>query len=87
MEPGVEAFCGAAWHPGEAGLVLLDGAIATLECTVEQTVSAGDHDMYVARVDALDTTERHAQPLLFYRRRYLRVERARELVPEGRPEQ
>ena len=36
---------------------------------------------------ALDTTERHAQPLLYYRRRYLRVERARELVPEGRPEQ
>jgi flavin reductase (DIM6/NTAB) family NADH-FMN oxidoreductase RutF len=87
MEPGVEEFCGAAWHPGETGLVLLDGAIATLECTVERTVSAGDHDMYIARVDALDTTEAHAQPLLYYRRRYLRVERARELVPEGRQEQ
>ncbi len=65
----------------------MDGAIATLECTVEQTVSAGDHDMYIARVDTLETTERHAQPLLYYRRRYLRVEQARELVPEGRPEQ
>jgi hypothetical protein len=43
--------------------------------------------MYIARVDALDTTEPHAQPLLYYRRRYLRVERARELVPEGREEQ
>jgi flavin reductase (DIM6/NTAB) family NADH-FMN oxidoreductase RutF len=87
MEPGVEAFCGAAWHQGKTGLVLLDGAIATLECTTERTVSAGDHDMYIARVDALDTTERHDQPLLYYRRRYLRVERALELVPEGRQEQ
>ena len=58
---------------------------ATLECTVEQTISVGDHDLYIARVDALGTDERHAVPLLYYRRRYLRVERARELVPEGRP--
>jgi len=85
VTPGVEQFCGAAWHPGETGLVLLDGAIATLECTVEQTISVGDHDLYIARVDALGTDERHAVPLLYYRRRYLRVERARELVPEGRP--
>src|SRR6266576_5553820 len=34
VEPGREAFCGAAWHPGETGLPLIDGAIATLECTV-----------------------------------------------------
>ena len=42
VTPDRDAFCGAAWHPGPSGLPLLDGAIATLECTVVQTFSAGD---------------------------------------------
>src|SRR5512138_2003195 len=25
VQPGRDAFCGAAWHPGETGLPLLDG--------------------------------------------------------------
>ena len=72
MEPGREAFCGAAWHPGETGLPLLDGAIATLECTVVETFSAGDHDLFIGRVDALANEAHHPMPLLYYRRRYLR---------------
>ena len=35
--PGRDEFCGASWTPGPTGLPLLDGAIATLECTVVQT--------------------------------------------------
>src|SRR5262245_60965731 len=50
-QPGREDFCGAAWHPGGTGLPILDGAIATLECTVVETFSAGDHDLFIGRVD------------------------------------
>jgi 3-hydroxy-9,10-secoandrosta-1,3,5(10)-triene-9,17-dione monooxygenase reductase component len=87
VSPGREAFCGAAWHPGATGLPLIDGAIVSLECTVVQTFSAGDHDLFIGRVDALANEERHPQPLLYYRRRYLRIERAQTAVVEGKDEQ
>jgi 3-hydroxy-9,10-secoandrosta-1,3,5(10)-triene-9,17-dione monooxygenase reductase component len=86
VTPGRDSFCGAAWHAGATGLPLLDGAIATLECTVVETFSAGDHDLFVGRVDALANDEQHPQPLLFYRRRYLRIERAQSAPVEGKQE-
>jgi len=86
VTPGREAFCGAAWHPGSAGLPLLDGAIATLECTVVQTFSAGDHDLFIGRVDTLGAGDPEVMPLLYYRRRYLRIEHAATSEVEGKPE-
>jgi 3-hydroxy-9,10-secoandrosta-1,3,5(10)-triene-9,17-dione monooxygenase reductase component len=90
VSPGREAFCGAAWRPGPMGLPLLDGAIATLECTVVQTFSAGDHDLFIGRVDSLDATDDGADdgpvPLLYFRRHYLRIERGAESAVEGKPE-
>ena len=85
LDPGRDAFCGAAWRRGATGLPIIDGAIATLECTIVQIVSVGDHDLFIGRVDALGSDEGHASPLLYFRRRYLRVERARAVVPQGRP--
>ena len=87
VEPGRLDFCGAAWHPGATGLPLLDGAIATLECRVVETFSAGDHDLFIGEVDVLGSTEAGAMPLLYYRRRYLRIERAASTDVEGKPEQ
>jgi flavin reductase (DIM6/NTAB) family NADH-FMN oxidoreductase RutF len=86
VEPGRPDFCGAAWHRGETGLPLLDGAIATLECTVVQTFSAGDHDLFIGLVDVLASEREHQMPLLYYRRRYLRIERAATAAVEGKPE-
>jgi flavin reductase (DIM6/NTAB) family NADH-FMN oxidoreductase RutF len=86
VTPGRPDFCGARWHEGETGLPLIDGAIATLECTVVETFSAGDHDLFIGRVDALGSQADHPQPLLFYRRRYLRIERASEAAVEGKNE-
>jgi len=80
VEPGREAFCGASWHPGLTGVPLLDGAIATLECTVVETFPAGDHDLFIGRVEALEARIHDPMPLLYYRRRYLRIDR------EDRPE-
>ena len=75
-----------AWHPGESGLPLIDGAIATLECTVVETFSAGDHDLFIGRVDTLANEQHHPMPLLYYRRRYLRIEHAATAEVEGKPE-
>jgi flavin reductase (DIM6/NTAB) family NADH-FMN oxidoreductase RutF len=86
VAPGRDEFCGAVWHPGPTGLPLLAGAIATLECTVVQTFSAGDHDLFIGRVDTLASDPGHPMPLLYYRRRYLRIERAATAEVEGKPE-
>ncbi|MEX1169935.1 MAG: flavin reductase family protein [Chloroflexota bacterium] len=87
VTPGREDFCGAAWHPGPTGLPLLDGAIATLECTVVETFSAGDHDLFIGQVDTLGSQAREPMPLLYYRRRYLHIEHAATSEVEGKPEQ
>ena len=86
VTPGREAFCGAAWHPGPFGLPLIDGAIASLECTVVETFSAGDHDLFIGRVETLTSEPGHPMPLLYYRRRYLRIEHAATAEVEGKPE-
>jgi 3-hydroxy-9,10-secoandrosta-1,3,5(10)-triene-9,17-dione monooxygenase reductase component len=86
VTPGRESFCGAAWHGGPTGLPLIDGAIATLECSVVETFSAGDHDLFIGRVDTLESERDHPMPLLYYRRKYLRIERAATAEVEGKPE-
>ena len=86
VTPGREDFCGAAWHPGPTGLPLIDGSIATLECTTVETFSAGDHDLFIGRVDALEQHREGIAPLLYFRRHYLRVEQGSVSVVEGKPE-
>jgi 3-hydroxy-9,10-secoandrosta-1,3,5(10)-triene-9,17-dione monooxygenase reductase component len=92
VKPGRDEFCGAAWHAGPTGLPLLDGAIAHLECTVVQSFSAGDHDLFIGRVDSLDAPGDDGPgpdavtPLLYFRRRYLSVERGADSPVEGKPE-
>jgi 3-hydroxy-9,10-secoandrosta-1,3,5(10)-triene-9,17-dione monooxygenase reductase component len=92
VSPGRDDFCGAPWSRGPTGLPLLDGAIATLECTVVQTFSAGDHDLFIGRVDSLAAADDDAEdgqaaiPLLYFRRRYLRIERGADSPVEGKPE-
>lgn len=86
VSPGREAFCGAAWRLGPTGLPLIDGAIAALECSVVETFSAGDHDLFIARVDSLEEHGDGAAPLLYYRRRYLRIEQGADSPVQGKPE-
>ncbi|HEX5015886.1 MAG TPA: flavin reductase family protein [Candidatus Limnocylindrales bacterium] len=86
VEPSRDDFCGASWTPGPTGLPLLDGAIATLECTVTETFQAGDHELFVARVDSLGNAEPHPMPLLYYRRQYLKIQRSESAPLEGVPE-
>lgn len=85
VSPGREEFCGASWTPGPTGLPLIDGSIATLECTVVETFSAGDHDLFIGRVDSLRGDDAIA-PLLYFRRHYLRIDQGAESPVEGKPE-
>lgn len=88
VKPGREDFCGAPWHAGPTGLPLLEGAIATLECTVVETFAVGDHDIFIGRVDSLDDdiSPDVPGPLLYFRRTYLRIDGTAATAVEGKPE-
>jgi 3-hydroxy-9,10-secoandrosta-1,3,5(10)-triene-9,17-dione monooxygenase reductase component len=79
-------MCGVSWHPGSAGLPVLDDAIASLECTIAEIHPAGDHDMYIGHVVAASARDERPQPLLYYSGRYLRIEHASVLDIEGKAE-
>ncbi len=79
-------LCGADWRSGETGLPILVDAIAWLECSVVDVHVAGDHDLYIARVDAASALSQPPLPLLYYSGRYLRIERASSHELEGKPE-
>jgi 3-hydroxy-9,10-secoandrosta-1,3,5(10)-triene-9,17-dione monooxygenase reductase component len=84
VSPGREDFCGAVWHRGPSGLPLLDDTLATLECSVVQSYEVGDHELFIARVDSLQTAEPgDADPLLYFRRQYLRVDHGTTSPVEG----
>ena len=84
-EPRAE-LCGAEWRLGATSLPVLADTIASLECTVVDVHPAGDHDLYIARVDAATAVEERSIPLLYYSGRYLRIERASSHEIEGKPE-
>ena len=86
VTPGRDVFCGAAWRPGATGLPLLEGAIAAMECEVTERFEVGDHYLYVGRVEGLALDEPGAPPLLYHRKRYLRIERATTAQVVGKPE-
>ena len=86
VTPNRDAFCGADWRMGETGLPLLNGAIATMECDVLDRFEVGDHFLFVGRVSELTLDEPTAPPLLYHRKRYLRIERATTAQVAGKPE-
>jgi flavin reductase (DIM6/NTAB) family NADH-FMN oxidoreductase RutF len=68
-----QRFDGIAYSRGEQGVVLLDDALAHLECTIVQRVEAGDHTLCIARLDRAEALRGH--PLLYYRGGYAQLER------------
>jgi 3-hydroxy-9,10-secoandrosta-1,3,5(10)-triene-9,17-dione monooxygenase reductase component len=80
------AFCGASYQLSASGLPVLEAAVAHLECSVENVMDAGDHTVYLGRVVGLGLSEIHPLPLLYYRGRYLRIERAATAELLGKPD-
>ena len=68
---GPERFDGVALTPGIAGLPLLDGAAAHLECRTEATYPGGDHLLFLGRVERISGSTR--KPLAFGAGKYMVV--------------
>jgi flavin reductase (DIM6/NTAB) family NADH-FMN oxidoreductase RutF len=72
-DPDTGRFDGIAYSRGESGVVLLDNALAHLECDVVEHYDAGDHSLFIARVERAEPL--HGRPLLYYRGGYAQLER------------
>ena len=65
-------FDGIGFTRGETGVILLDDAIAQLECKRLERYDVGDHGAFLGEVLAASTLG--AKPLLYYRGGYTQLE-------------
>ena len=66
-------FDGIGYARGESGVVLLEEALAHLECRVHARHEAGDHTIFVGEVER--ASARDGRPMLYYRGGYAQLER------------
>jgi 3-hydroxy-9,10-secoandrosta-1,3,5(10)-triene-9,17-dione monooxygenase reductase component len=65
-----DKFGQVTWRrTSQTGSPHLDGVLAWIDCTIEQILPGGDHDIVVGRVQDLDTHDSPG-PLIFYRGGY-----------------
>ncbi|HEY7614053.1 MAG TPA: flavin reductase family protein [Gemmatimonadales bacterium] len=67
-DPHEDRFDGVGYHRSPEGLVLLDGALAHLECDRFASFPGGDHTIIIGRVIGGSIGE--GRPLLYYRGGY-----------------
>jgi flavin reductase (DIM6/NTAB) family NADH-FMN oxidoreductase RutF len=64
-KPSTDKYACVEYCQGGAGLPLLSGAVAHIECRTVARYPGGDHEIYLGEVAAMDGFER--DPLLFHR--------------------
>ncbi|MDT0509783.1 alpha/beta fold hydrolase [Novosphingobium sp. MMS21-SN21R] len=70
---GVARFEGIVWSQrDEGGSPLLEGSLASFDCTTHAIHDGGDHLMFVGHVDHA-TFEPHRDPLLYFRGKFRRL--------------
>ncbi|MEA5456781.1 flavin reductase [Sinomonas sp. JGH33] len=57
------------WHPSVSGTPFLERSVAWLDCTIEDVMDAGDHEIVLGRVDTMDIASPDL-PLLFFQGGY-----------------
>lgn len=72
--PAEDRFAGVAWRETRAGLPLLQGCVATFECSTGSVAEIGDHLVFIGDIVAYESAG--GAPLLYLSGRYSRLERA-----------
>jgi flavin reductase (DIM6/NTAB) family NADH-FMN oxidoreductase RutF len=70
-----DRFRGTTWLATQDGSVVVDGAALWMDCSVHGEMPAGDHDVVLLLVHAVDSRPDVA-PLIFHRSRFRRLEPA-----------
>ena len=66
-----DRFQNLGWKRGASGVPVIDDCLATMECSVVQTVEAGDHAIFIAEV--IRAEAREGNPLLYFGSAYRRI--------------
>ncbi len=67
----LEKFSGVPWRPARNGMPwLYADTLAYAECATDQEIEAGDHVVFIARVEAGQPPSPGTQPLMYFRRTY-----------------
>ena len=64
-----DKFAGLAWDRSPLDAPRLGGSLAWIDCTMEQVVDAGDHEIAIGRVHDLGVAD-EGHPLVFFRGGY-----------------
>ncbi|MFB7223758.1 flavin reductase family protein [Streptomyces sp. NPDC056227] len=66
---GGQKFTAVPWRTSAHGTVVIDGALATVDCRLAAVHEAGDH--YIVTGEAVDlAAQENGRPLLYFRSRY-----------------
>lgn len=80
--PRSDKWRGVSFQPGLHNAPLLEGALATFECTAHQQLEGGDHVMFLAGV-ARFSCRTDAAPLVFHRGGYATLQRSHAPADPG----
>jgi flavin reductase (DIM6/NTAB) family NADH-FMN oxidoreductase RutF len=75
----LDRFEGLAYSMSPGGVPWMEGALAWLECRLEQVWEAGDHLVLLARVQHIRRAE-EGQPLLFFNGQWPTIQRPKDGV-------
>jgi len=64
-----DKFEGVDWRAAGTGAPILPDVHAIIDCTIDQVIELGDHNLVVGRVQHLETL-RDAPPMVFYKGQY-----------------
>lgn len=76
---GAERFAGAEWTPGASGVPLLVGALAAIDCEVEEIIERHSHAILIGRVLDLQLSTRTAA-LAYWQGQYVAIDRDEDAV-------
>ena len=68
---GPKDFSGLQYSTAETGAPILAGSLGWVDCRLAETLSGGDHDIFIGQIVAGDAAE--GTPLLFYSGKYARL--------------
>jgi flavin reductase (DIM6/NTAB) family NADH-FMN oxidoreductase RutF len=74
---GGNKFRGIDWTPAPSGAPIIAGAVAWVDCDIEQVFESGDHYIVIGRVRDL-AVESTDVPLTFWQGRYTRIHPGRD---------
>lgn len=66
---GADKFTGISWRPALSGAPILEGVVAWIDCEIANVFDAGDHQLVLGRVRALDIATSDS-PLVFLKGGY-----------------